>query len=101
MAARVLGVSVLVFSVLTSAGCATQAPSALDPSLSASLLEAVSPPLQRDLDKLLAMIEPHPGEAPFEQIRWLPGLWEGRVEAASVGRPIVAFLMSGHPMGCT
>ena len=94
--------------ILASSGCAaaprTQAatPRTQATAPVAALFVDAVPELQPgDLTKLMAMIKPHEGEVSFEQIPWLESLWEGRIRAASEGKPVVAFLMSGHPMGCT
>lgn len=87
--------------LLASTGCAA-APRTQASAPVASLFVDAVPELQPgDLAKLMAMIKPHEGEVSFEQIPWLESLWEGRLRAASEGKPVVAFLMSGHPMGCT
>jgi len=64
-------------------------------------LAAVAPPAPGDFLKLHATIKPRSGEERFLEIPWLLDLWEARRRAASEGRPILAFLMSGHPLGCT
>lgn len=53
------------------------------------------------LEDALALILPHPGESKFDEIPWVATLLDGRREAANQGKPIVAFMMSGHPKGCT
>jgi hypothetical protein len=90
--------------VLASTGCAlSSAPRpAQGSSVAAALFaDAVAPIEPADLTRLLGLINPGEGEAPFEQIPWLATVWEGRIQAAAQGKPMVAFLMSGHPMGCT
>lgn len=47
------------------------------------------------------LIKPKKGEEAFRDIPWLTNLWTARQEAAKQGKPIVAFLMSGDPLGCT
>lgn len=91
---------------LTSIGCAAVSPpqaavSETPAATAARSLDAVPSIEPGDFTRLTAMIKPRPGEAPFEQIPWLATVWEGRIQAASRGKPMVAFLMSGHPMGCT
>jgi hypothetical protein len=50
---------------------------------------------------LYELIVPKKGEEAFRHVPWLTSLWTARQEAARQGKPIVAFLMSGDPLGCT
>lgn len=60
------------------------------------------PPIEpSDLDRLAQLIKPAPSEEAFLQIPWETSLWAARRRAAEQGLPILAFLMSGHPLGCT
>src|SRR5262245_2137649 len=105
MKATLAGRWALLVVLLAALGCAgSGARPALRaaPALTASLSAGAVPPIApADLDRLLRIIQPQRDEAPFAQIPWLASVWEGRIEAAARGKPIVAFLMSGHPMGCT
>jgi hypothetical protein len=50
---------------------------------------------------LYELIVPKQGEEAFRDIPWRTSLWAARQEAARQGKPILAFLMSGDPLGCT
>jgi hypothetical protein len=54
-----------------------------------------------EFGSLYRLIAPKKGEEAFREIPWLTSLWTAREEAARQGKPIVAFLMSGDPLGCT
>ena len=51
--------------------------------------------------RLVELIKPKQGEEKFREIPWRTSLWQARVEAAKAGKPILAFLMAGAPLGCT
>ena len=42
-----------------------------------------------------------PSEADWEQIPWQPGLGEAILEARRQDRPILLWMMNGHPCGMT
>ncbi|CAN5628182.1 hypothetical protein BH11PLA2_BH11PLA2_12890 [soil metagenome] len=52
------------------------------------------------LDKLLAVIRPSEGEDPFATIPWETSLWDARIKAAKLGKPLLLWEMDGHPLGC-
>ena len=45
-------------------------------------------------------VPPQPGEDQFAGIPWLTSLWDARVQAAKLGKPILLWEMDGHPLGC-
>ena len=51
--------------------------------------------------RLVGLIKPKQGEEKFREIPWRTSLWQARIEAAKAGKPILAFLMAGPPLGCT
>jgi len=54
------------------------------------------------VEKLHALIKPHPGESRWMEIDWHPTVWEARQKAAREGKPL--FLLAGSggapPAGC-
>ncbi len=46
-------------------------------------------------------IDPSPEERAFEKIPWHPSLGEGLLEAQRSPRPLLLWVMNGHPLGCT
>jgi hypothetical protein len=51
--------------------------------------------------KLHAMIKPHAGEAPWEEIPWIADLYEARQKAATEGKPLFVWSANCDPLGCT
>ena len=46
-------------------------------------------------------ILPSEAELACETIAWLPSFGEGVAAAARKGRPLLLWVMNGHPLGCT
>ena len=46
-------------------------------------------------------ILPSAQESAWRAIPWRPSLHEGLVDAEAAGKPILLWLMNGHPLGCT
>lgn len=46
-------------------------------------------------------IAPVAAESRWRQIGWRPSLTEGLRDAAAADRPLLLWLMNGHPLGCT
>ncbi|MGL4554736.1 MAG: hypothetical protein ACRC33_26515 [Gemmataceae bacterium] len=44
---------------------------------------------------------PATGEDRWDEVRWGTDIWEARVRAAKLGKPIFLWEMDGHPLGCT
>ena len=53
------------------------------------------------MDKWRALIVPTGAELAWAQIPWLPTLSEGIERANLEGKPLLLWLMNGHPLGCT
>ncbi len=47
------------------------------------------------------LIEPRPEELAWRTIPWRSNLQTGLVDAAAAGKPVLLWLMNGHPLGCT
>jgi len=56
---------------------------------------------EASLPKWREHIAPKPIESRWEQIGWRPSLTEGLRDAATADRPLLLWLMNGHPLGCT
>ncbi len=48
-----------------------------------------------------AVIGPQPEDAAWQTIDWLPSYREGLEAAAAQQKPILLWVMNGHPLGCT
>ena len=44
---------------------------------------------------------PDPAERKWEQIAWYPNYADGLAEAARQEKPVMLWVMNGHPLGCT
>lgn len=53
------------------------------------------------LDAWRAHVRPTPDEAAAESIDWLPDMVSGLRRAEAEQRPLLLWLMNGHPLGCT
>lgn len=55
-----------------------------------------------DLDRLLSVIKPQPGESPWREIDWLTDVTEARRRAIAEDKPLVIFTAAdGSPLGRT
>jgi len=72
-----------------SAVLVTTAAFAAEPSLSDAESRAVS-----------RAVRPASSEDAFALIPWETSLWEARIKAAKLGKPILLWEMDGHPLGC-
>jgi hypothetical protein len=55
-----------------------------------------------DLDAQIAQVKPKPAEDKWlYSIPWRLNLTQARIDAQKTGKPIVMWIMNGHPMGCT
>ena len=62
----------------------------------------VLPDLQPgDLTAWRSHIRPSPAELDFSVVPWHPSLVSGLRAADEEGRPLLLWLMNGHPLGCT
>ena len=74
--------------LLTAAGCVGSASSV--PELGG-----------HDLSYWRERILPAESELAWMKIPWRPSFHEGLLEARSQGRPLLLWVMNGHPLGCT
>jgi len=55
-----------------------------------------------DLDHLLEVIKPQPGESPWREIEWLTDVTAARARAIAEDKPLVIFTAAdGSPLGRT
>ncbi len=53
------------------------------------------------LARWAARVEPAADELSWQTLPWLPSLWEGLVTAGRQEKPLLLWVMNGHPLGCT
>ena len=53
------------------------------------------------LDTMVQEVLPKPGEEAYRKVAWRLDLGKAREEAQRAGKPLVVFLMDGHPLGGT
>lgn len=60
-------------------------------------------PILRDADLAAwrELIRPSRDELAFERIGWLPSFHEGLARANIERKPLLLWMMNGHPLGCT
>jgi hypothetical protein len=51
--------------------------------------------------ELLAYVLPRLEEVRWQEIPWQTDIWEARMVAGQVGKPIFAWMMNGSVLGCT
>lgn len=56
---------------------------------------------ERTFDAWRSQIEPTRAECAFERIPWLTTFGQGVMEADRQQRPLLVWVMNGHPLGCT
>jgi len=54
-----------------------------------------------DLSAWRELLRPEPEELGFESICWEPSLGAGLARAAEQNRPLLLWVMNGHPLGAT
>ena len=54
-----------------------------------------------DIDAWRQSIRPSGAELAFESIPWLLTFEDGLRASADQGKPLLLWLMNGHPLGCT
>jgi hypothetical protein len=54
-----------------------------------------------DLRQLAAYIPPGVEDLAWESVPWLPSFAEGLDAARSAAKPVLLWVMNGHPLGCT
>lgn len=67
----------------------------------ALVFELPASPLAEKYDTYRDEILPDEAERAWEQISWYPTYAEGLGEAARQGKPVLLWVMNGHPQGCT
>lgn len=70
-------------------------------TLAAVPARSVEPIDAEQFERLHALIRPQAVEDRWLAIGWLTSLWEARLKAAAIGKPILLWEMDGHPLGCT
>ena len=89
-----LGAAVLL--PLGFVGCAGLSSSPLEVSESgATLLEG------RTVDAWARLLDPVDDGTDWRSIPWHTSYYEGALAAAEEGKPLLLWLMNGHPLGCT
>jgi hypothetical protein len=58
-------------------------------------------PSAADLDAWRLYLEPKPDEDAWRSIPWSTTLADGVVRAGREGKPLLLWVMNGHPLGCT
>ena len=70
-------------------------------SLVTSTLKIPTLPIEPEaFARLHQAIKPRPEELRWTQIPWETDLWEARRLAREAGKPILLWVMNGHPLGC-
>ncbi len=54
-----------------------------------------------NLQQWKADIEPDARESSYLRIPWLESFLKGMREAKQLDKPVMLFIMNGHPLGCT
>ena len=63
--------------------------------------QAPTPPADPQLEAWRDHIVPTATEWRWQEIDWRPTFGAGLQEAAATDRPLLLWLMNGHPLGCT
>jgi hypothetical protein len=51
--------------------------------------------------QLRESVHPTAAELGWRNIPWLPSVWDGIVEGQKSDRPILMWILNGHPLACT
>jgi hypothetical protein len=54
-----------------------------------------------NFERFYELAQPTAEEQSWRQIPWFTSLWEARIKANEVGKPILLWEMDGNPLGCT
>ena len=54
-----------------------------------------------DLEDWRAHLLPSAADLRFAQVAWAPTFMDGVQQASELQRPLLLWLMNGHPLGCT
>ena len=60
-----------------------------------------APKLSPECEKVRGLVLPNPSEASIRTIPWRTSVLQGLVEAQINDKPVMIYLMNGHPLGCT
>lgn len=60
-----------------------------------------APKLSTENQKLRDLVLPSESEASFRTIRWRTSVLQGIVDAQKEDKPVMIYLMNGHPLACT
>ena len=60
-----------------------------------------TPQLSAEDAKLRDLIVPNPSEKSYRTIPWRASVLRGIVDAQKNDKPVMIYLMNGHPLGCT
>jgi hypothetical protein len=103
--------ALIVFVALTvaggAAGCASapSAPSAPSAQPTSSVPSVPSAPSARldddDLEAWSRYLAPRGSELAWESLPWLSSYSDGVLAAQEQRRPLLLWVMNGHPLGCT
>ena len=52
-------------------------------------------------DRWASFIRPAPAECSWQEIQWLENLGKGLAAGVEQRRPVLLWVMNGHPQGCT
>lgn len=55
----------------------------------------------QSLDEFCAQLEPTAADTAWRSIPWHTTFHDGLVAAEGTGKPVLLWLMNGHPLGCT
>ncbi len=60
-----------------------------------------TPKLSAENAKLRDLVLPNSSEASIRKIPWRTSVLQGIVDAQKNDKPVMLYLMNGHPLGCT
>ena len=60
-----------------------------------------TPKLSAENARLRDLVLPNPSEASYRKIPWRTSVMQGIVDAQKNDKPVMIYLMNGHPLGCT
>jgi hypothetical protein len=56
---------------------------------------------EKNFSQMVAWLSPRPEEEEWTKIGWRATLWSAVEEAAISDKPVLLWVMNGHPGGCT
>jgi len=60
-----------------------------------------APKLSAECAKVRGLVLPNSSEASIRTIPWRTSILQGFVQAQKNDKPVMFYLMNGHPLGCT